>query len=91
MKKGTAAGLIKLRLKELDEVIKVINDAPKNTISSDGYSSNQIIYGWDKSPDKLIPVYPEKTILIRYLLVDIVELPTMLKRMAKSLSKISIQ
>lgn len=49
----------KLSVEELEKVVAVINDAPKPTISSQGYSAKEMLYGVNKSPDKLIPIHPE--------------------------------
>ena len=54
------SGTVALTLEELQQVVNVINNAPKKTVSTQGFSATEMLTGYDKSPDKLIPVYPEK-------------------------------
>lgn len=48
-----------LSLEDLYRVVDIINESSKGTISSQGFSANEITEGWDKKPDKVIKVYPE--------------------------------
>lgn len=56
---GNTTAQVNLSLAELEKVVKVINDAPKASVSHDKHSATEMLFGWDKAPDKLIQVYPE--------------------------------
>jgi hypothetical protein len=48
-----------LTLDELQQVVDVINNAPKHAVSSQGYSATELLENPATTPDKLIPIHPE--------------------------------
>jgi hypothetical protein len=48
-----------LTLDELQQVVDVINNAPKPAVSSQGHSATELLENPTKQPDRLIPIHPE--------------------------------